>query len=92
MAKTKNQNDQWSEAAQRLEEIRDEITELLADAEMVLEECRCGIIARRCQLYWLGHMEEALGNQGRGMYTMNDAIAELQKTGDEDGNFDDDEE
>jgi len=80
---TKNQNDQWSGAAQRLEEIRDQITELLSDAEMVLEECRCGMIARRSELYWLGHIQEALGNEGRGMYTMNDAIAELQKTGDE---------
>jgi len=76
--RTKNQNEGWSEAAERLEDIRDQIAELLADAEMVLEECRCGIIARRSQLYWLGHMQEALGNEGKGMYTMNDAIAELQ--------------
>lgn len=70
--------EEWAQAAEHLEEIRQGIEELLADAEMTLDECDCGIVARRAKAYWLAHIADALGTEDKfAMCTMRDTIREL---------------
>ena len=57
--------EEWAQAAEHLEEIRQGIEELLADAEMTLDECDCGIVARRAKSYWMQHIADALGIEGK---------------------------
>ena len=59
--------EEWAQAAEHLEEIREGIEELLADAEMTLDECDCGIVARRAKAYWLAHIADALGTEDAGV-------------------------
>ena len=67
-----------AQAAERLEEIRDQIEELLAEAEMALDESDGGIVARRAKAYWMQHIADALGTEGKfAMCTMSDTIREL---------------
>ena len=75
---TNSKKEVWAQAAESLEGIRDQIEELLAEAEMVLDESDCGIVARRAKAYWMQHIADALGTEDRfAMCTMSDTIREL---------------
>lgn len=64
------------EAAERLEEIRQQIIELLAEAEEVLPSS--GLTTTRAKAYWIPHILEALGEQGFSMCSMKETVAELR--------------
>jgi len=65
----------------RLEEIKDEIKELLKEAEKIVEEAG-GLTHDRAISYWIPHVEGALDEDhcwlGGSMVTMEDTIQELR--------------
>ena len=76
----------------RLEEIRDEIAELVEEAEGIIRDfCRAngggGVIAERARSYWVYHILGALmegggrGILGGSMFTMDDTIKDIREWG-----------
>lgn len=76
----------YSEAIDRLLEIRDEIKELIHEARGLLP--RDSMIERRAESYWIGHILTALdddsGYCGRSMCSLQDSIDELSELDSED--------
>ena len=64
------------EAADQLKEIKEEITELLANARGALEGIG-GMIEQRAEAYWLAHIEAAL-EADFSMGSMQDTIDEIE--------------
>jgi hypothetical protein len=64
------------ECAKQLDLIRDNIIELLNDAELIVRDTSEGSIA---QTYWIGHIKSALGDDDYKTYstTMRDSIRNL---------------
>ena len=66
----------------RLQEIKNEISELLFEAKQLLPK---GIVGDRAKSYWLPHMQMALDNShdylGGSMCTMQETIDEMEDEG-----------
>jgi hypothetical protein len=70
-------------------EVADELTEIKMEIEALLERAEealrgTGMIARRAQAYWLGHLADCLDGRGC-MATMADTIRELTDGDDDAG-------
>ena len=76
-----------SNAADELREIKEQMLELLSDAQTVLREAP-EIVKARAEAYWRAHIRCAIDNEhgylGRSMVTLQDTIDELEGAGDGD--------
>ena len=71
------------EALDRCMEIREEIFQLLSEAEDLIRSTEERDLETRSNSYWLGHMRCALGSDAYSTYsyTMRDLLEELEERG-----------
>ncbi len=71
------------EALDRCMEIREEIFQLLSEAEDLIRATEERDLETRSNSYWLGHMRCALGSDAYSTYsyTMRDLLEELEERG-----------
>jgi hypothetical protein len=70
------------EIAAALNEVYEQMLELLGQAKEIMRNAD-DLQQRRAEVYWLAHIEAALGTESqRGMCTMRDTIQELEMGGD----------
>ena len=85
-------NEARAEALDRLKEIRDEMLELLDEADRILRHDFGGLIYDRAKSYWLAHVKMALtkehGYLGSSMCDFEDTISEIEEDGLEEDGFD----
>lgn len=79
--------EELAEKAERLLQIREQMDELLDESKDILEsiphEVDGGMTWERAKLYWWAHIVTALSREhdylGSSMFTMQDAVEELEK-------------
>ena len=73
------------ESLDRLKEIRDEMLELLDEADRILRRDFGGLIYERAKSYWLAHVKMALtkdhGYLGGSMVDFEDTLKEIEEDG-----------
>lgn len=78
-------NEARVESLDRLEEIRDEMLELLDEADRILRRDFGGLIYERAKSYWLAHVKMALtkdhGYLGGSMVDFEDTLKEIEEDG-----------
>ena len=72
----------YKEDVNRLEEIKDQIRELVEEAQGILQTCDNRVTKERAKSYWIPQLYMALDNNheylGGSMCTMEDTIAEIE--------------
>jgi hypothetical protein len=70
------------EAYERMQEIKDEIKQLVSEAEDIMREHASRHARNAAESYWLGHVLTALDDEsryvGKSMFTMQDTINSLE--------------
>ena len=77
--------DTLEEVCNVLDEIRDEMTVLMARAKTAIRDSRgeLGVAARRAEVYWLAQIEAALDSGPGSMCSMEDTIEDVRTLMDE---------
>jgi hypothetical protein len=76
------------EKLERLEEIKNEMKDLLAEAEEMVRRCGDSSVWQRAKSYWVGHIATALDDEsnyvGSSGWTLQQTIDEIPVEGEED--------